>query len=84
MKKLSAKKRNILFAALALIAALTFGCLPALAQCPLCKLAVEDSPQGKMMAQGLNLGILVLLVPPVTVFCSIFFLAFKYRKPQGN
>lgn len=84
MKKLSTKKRKILFVALMLIAALTFGCLPALAQCPLCRLAVEDSAQGKIMARGLNLGILVLLVPPVTVFCSIFFLAFKHRRPQGS
>ncbi len=31
------------------------------------------------MSKGLNLGILVLLVPPVTVFCSIFILAVKHR-----
>jgi hypothetical protein len=82
MKNLGAKKRRILVAAFVLFAALGFRCLPALAQCPLCRLAVEDSPQGKMMAQGLNLGILVLLIPPVTVFCSIFFLAFKYRRAR--
>ncbi len=32
------------------------------------------------MGRGLNLGILVLLIPPVTIFCSIFFLALKHRK----
>lgn len=62
-----------------LIAALTFMCLPAFAQCPLCKIAVENSSQAAKMSKGLNLGILVLLVPPVTVFCSIFILAVKHR-----
>ena len=81
MRISSAKKRNIIVAALVLIAALGLWCLPALAQCPMCRLAVEDSAQGKTMARGLNFGILVLLVPPVTVFCSIFFLAYKHRKP---
>lgn len=52
----------------------------AVAQCPLCRLAVENSVQGKAMGRGLNLGILVLIVPPVTVFCSIFVLAIKKRK----
>ncbi|HEY0545597.1 MAG TPA: hypothetical protein VGC91_09495 [Pyrinomonadaceae bacterium] len=81
---MSANKRGIIIAALALVAALSLWCLPALAQCPMCRLAVEDSAQGKTMARGLNYGILVLLVPPVTVFCSIFILAFKHRKPHEN
>lgn len=85
MSNLSAKrKRNIIVAVLVLSAALGLWCLPALAQCPLCRLAVEDSAQGKTMARGLNIGILVLLVPPVTVFCSIFILAIKHRKPHEN
>ncbi|MBV9211264.1 MAG: hypothetical protein JOZ52_11570 [Acidobacteria bacterium] len=84
MKRLSPQQRHFIVAALALVAALGLWCAPALAQCPLCRLAVEDSAQGKTMARGLNLGILVLLVPPVTVFCSIFILAFKHRKPHGN
>lgn len=46
------------------------------AQCALCKTAVS----GAKMARSLNLGILVLLVPPVTIFCSIFVVAYKQRK----
>ncbi len=59
---------------------LVFLSSPASAQCPLCRLAVENSSQASLMGRGLNLGILVLLVPPVSIFCSIFFLAFKQRK----
>jgi hypothetical protein len=28
----------------------------------------------------LNIGTIVLLVPPVSIFCAIFFLAFRNRK----
>lgn len=80
----SAKTRRMLIRALVLLAALGLCALPALAQCPLCKLSVETSEQGKMMAKGLNIGILVLLVPPVTVFCSIFAYAFKHRRARGD
>ncbi|MGH9902496.1 MAG: hypothetical protein ACRD68_11875 [Pyrinomonadaceae bacterium] len=56
----------------------------ALAQCPLCKTSVALSEEGGGMAASLNLGILVLLLPPVTIFCSIFFVAFKHRKARGE
>ena len=65
------------------VAALILVCvwsIPAIAQCPLCKLAIENSTQGQAMGRGLNTGILVLLVPPVAVFCSIFVLAIKHRR----
>lgn len=48
----------------------------ALAQCALCKTAVEKSG----MAKALNLGIVILLVPPVSIFCSLFVVAYKRRK----
>jgi hypothetical protein len=31
-------------------------------------------------ARNLNIGVLVLLVPPVSIFCTIFILAFRYRR----
>ena len=33
-----------------------------------------------MFAKYLNIGVLVLLVPPVSIFCTIFILAFRHRK----
>jgi hypothetical protein len=62
------------------ILAMVVLCIPAAAQCPLCRLSVQSSSQAGAMQAGLNLGILVLLVPPVTIFCSIFFVALKHRK----
>ena len=63
-----------------LLAALLLVCTPAAAQCPLCRLAIENSSQAALMSRGLNLGILVLLIPPVTIFCFIFYLALKHSK----
>lgn len=53
----------------------------ALAQCALCRTAVSKTGD---MARSLNFGILILLVPPVTIFCSIFVVALKHRKERDD
>ena len=52
----------------------------ALAQCPLCRSALQDA--GDQTARTLNLAIVVLLIPPVSIFCAIF--AVVYRKARGG
>ncbi len=52
----------------------------ALAQCPLCRSALQNA--GDSTARTMNLAILVLLVPPVSIFCTIF--AVVYRKSKGD
>ncbi len=49
-----------------------------MAQCPLCKMGLGGD--GAPSAKAMNLGIVVLLIPPVSIFCSVFWLAFKRRK----
>jgi hypothetical protein len=49
------------------------------AQCSMCRAAVSGSNNGRL-AQYLNIGVLVLLVPPVTIFCSIFIVLRRYRE----
>jgi hypothetical protein len=78
--KLSRRHGRLFVGLMMAVAVIGLMCMPALAQCPLCKLAVENSTQGKAMGRGLNMGILVLLIPPVTVFCTIFVVAMKHRK----
>lgn len=56
----------------------------ATAQCALCKSAISGSPDAAKLASNLNLAILVLLIPPVLIFCGIFFAVFKYRKTHGS
>jgi hypothetical protein len=50
------------------------------AQCALCRTAVEGA--GVKAARAMNLGILVLLVPPVAIFCAIFAVAYKKGSRQ--
>jgi hypothetical protein len=47
----------------------------ALAQCAMCRAGVTQA-----FAKNLNLAIVVLFVPPVTMFVAIFFVAFRNRK----
>ena len=46
-----------------------------LAQCAMCRTAAEATA-------GFNLGILVLLIPPVGIFCAIFWTAYKFQDPS--
>ncbi len=48
------------------------------AQCSMCRAAVSGANNSKFI-QNLNIGVLVLLVPPVTIFCSIFIVLRRNR-----
>ena len=56
--------------------------LPVAAQCALCKNAVAGSPEAARLSESLNFAIIVLLIPPVLIFCGIFLVAFRYRKAR--
>jgi len=71
---------NYIIAALALAALSALSPAGALAQCPMCRTALEHG--GAAAARTLNFGIVVLLVPPVAIFCSIF--AVAYKKVKGE
>lgn len=47
------------------------------AQCVMCRASIG---QNSLFARNLNIGVLVLLVPPVAIFCTIFVLAFRHRR----
>lgn len=70
----------IIAAALVLAALTAVWPETALAQCPLCRSALQDA--GDQTARTLNLAIVVLLIPPVSIFCAIF--AVVYRKAKGH
>ena len=55
----------------------------AFAQCAMCRMGVEAG--GEKAARTMNLAMLVLLIPPVTIFCAAFALVYKCRRPpDGN
>jgi len=62
---------------LALAAALALE-VTVVAQCALCKTALAGS-QNAMFIRNFNISVLVLLVPPVTIFCSIFIALRRHR-----
>ena len=65
--------------------ALFFGCAEqALAQCAMCKEALANSPEAAAATRQFNLGILVLLVPPVAMFAGIFGLIYRSGKTQRD
>ena len=47
------------------------------AQCVMCKASLTGN---SAFVRNLNIGVLVLLVPPVSIFCTIFLLAIRHRK----
>ena len=69
--------RSVCAAAL-VFAALASSPASAAAQCPLCRTSVQQA--GDSAARTMNLAILVLLIPPVSIFCTIFAVAYRKRK----
>lgn len=57
---------------------------PALAQCAMCKAAIESSTDVAAASRGLNLAALVLLIPPVSIFAGLFGVFYRYRNVQGR
>jgi len=55
----------------------------ALAQCSMCK-AVLSSTNDVRFIRGYNIGVLVLLLPPVTIFCSIFVVLKRHRNDSDD
>lgn len=61
-------------------ALLAASCRSALAQCAMCKAAAASSAESASMSSGMNLAVLVLLIPPLLMFCAFFVLAYRFRK----
>ncbi|HEV2799207.1 MAG TPA: hypothetical protein VGW12_01855 [Pyrinomonadaceae bacterium] len=77
-----ATTRNLLFWLALLAACLTVLVPDALAQCAMCKAAAANLD--RVSARTLNLATLILLCPPVAIFCAIFVVAYKHRKAPGE
>jgi hypothetical protein len=76
-------QRTLLMAAAALIVLLA-AAGPGLAQCAMCKAAIEASTDVAAASRGLNLAALVLLVPPVTIFAGLFGVFYRLRNAQDR
>jgi hypothetical protein len=47
------------------------------AQCAMCRASLGSNSS---FIKNFNIGVLVLLVPPVTMFCAIFVVAMRHRR----
>ena len=70
--------RLVLLALLAAMALLLIAS-PLSAQCAMCRAALAGS-NNAFFIRNFNIGVLVLLVPPVTMFCSIFVVLKRYHR----
>lgn len=50
----------------------------AFGQCSMCRTALAGA-NNALFVRNFNIGVLVLLVPPVMIFCSIFVVLKRYR-----
>ena len=82
MLDLRMKAAPVFVAALVLCALAAFLPAEAVAQCPLCRSALQQA--GDQTARTMNLAILVLLIPPVSIFCTIFAVAYRRRNAEGE
>jgi hypothetical protein len=48
-----------------------------LAQCVMCRASIGNNSS---FIRNFNIGVVVLLVPPVSIFCTIFVIALRHRK----
>jgi hypothetical protein len=49
------------------------------AQCSMCRAALTSATNSRFI-RNFNIGVLVLLAPPVSIFCSIFVVLLKNRR----
>lgn len=76
--------RRVLFLSVVAVAAVVIVLLAssdANAQCSMCRAALTGATNTKFV-RNFNIGVLVLFVPPVAIFCSIF-IALKRHRGNG-
>lgn len=77
-----ANARNIIIVLASLALAYLFFAQDALAQCAMCKASAANLD--RVSARNLNISTLILLCPPVAIFCAIFVIAYKHRNSPGD
>lgn len=80
----SARRRATMIRSLRLliIGAIVAACIGLFAdsawgQCVMCRASISNNHS---FIRNFNIGVLVLLVPPVSIFCTIFIIAYRNRK----
>jgi len=69
--------RRVLVLVVLAVAVLLLANTYADAQCSMCRASLTSVTNSRFI-RNFNIGVLVLLVPPVSIFCSIFIVLKKY------
>jgi hypothetical protein len=80
--KIEPAAKTFLLLALVAAAAAIFFATDTLAQCAMCK--ASASGLDSISARQLNISTLILLCPPVAIFCAIIVVAYKHRNPPDD
>jgi hypothetical protein len=76
-------KLKTLLPALAVLAVVLLLSTSALGQCSMCRASLAGSGNA-LFIKNFNIGVLVLLVPPVTIFCTIFVALKRYKAADDD
>jgi len=76
-------KSKVVFVIVAAMAAVLVLSTSAFGQCSMCRAALAGS-NNALFIKNFNIGVLVLLVPPVTIFCSIFVVLKRYKSSDDE
>ncbi len=71
-------KSKAVLVIIASVAAVLLLSTSALGQCSMCRASLAGSSNA-LFIKNFNIGVLVLLIPPVTIFCSIFIVLKRYK-----
>lgn len=80
--KLQRVVRIVLVVTLALLAVVAVE-VSGLAQCAMCRASLAGS-NNAFFIRNFNIGVLVLLTPPVAIFCSIFVILKRNGRTNGQ
>ena len=76
-------RSRLVWSTLASIALLLVLSGSALGQCSMCRAALAGS-NNAFFIRNFNIGVLVLLVPPVSIFCSIFVVLKRHNRNHDD
>lgn len=74
-------RKSVLLVVVAAAVLLLFA-VSADAQCSMCRAALSGSNNARFL-RNFDIAVLVLLIPPVSIFCSIFVILRKHRGTDG-
>jgi predicted histidine transporter YuiF (NhaC family) len=52
--------------------------------CPMCKSSIANAENATELSQTVNIAVLVLLIPTITIIIGLAGLIYKYRQPPGE